>query len=252
MVIKNIDGCGAIYCITNLVNSKKYIGQTSELYISKRWCEHKINARSGRKSYLYNAIRKYGEENFQFKVLLHKIPIDKLNFYEMLWIKKFNTKTPYGYNLTDGGEGNRGCEPWNKGVPRPQETIDKIKSHITDEVREQMRQRVLGENNPMYGRTGENSPTYGFSRFKEDNPFYGKHHSDETKNKLSDAHSKDKKRVEMLDINTEDVVCVFDSYSSAAKYLRENTEFTKADDSAISRCARGVYKYVYNHKWKQV
>lgn len=252
MVVKNIQGCGSIYCITNLVNNKKYIGQTSELYLSKRWCQHKISAKNGVNNYLYNAMRKYGEENFQFQVLIHKIPIEKLNFYEMLWIKKINTKAPNGYNLTDGGEGTRGYIPWNKGIPRSQETIEKIKNHITDETREQMRQRVLGEKNPMYGRVGKDHPTYGNSRFGEDNPFYKKHHSEETKITLSNAQSANKKKVAMLDIDTEETIRVFSSYSEAAKYLRTHTEFIKADDSAISKCARGICRYVYGHKWKNI
>ena len=252
MVIKNEDGCGSIYCITNLINNKKYIGQTSKLYLSQRWCEHKLNAKNGIDGYLYNAIRKYGEDNFQFKILLHKIPIDKLNFYESLWIAKLNTKAPYGYNLTDGGEGTRGFTPWNKGIPRSKETIEKIKSHITDEVREKMSQRVSGENNPMYGRVGKDNPAYGNSRFGEDNPFYGKHHSDETRIILSSAQLKKKKKVAMLDMDTEEIILTFNSYSEAEKYLRDNTEFAKADDSAISRCARGIYGCVYNYKWKNV
>lgn len=252
MITKNIQGCGSIYCITNLINNKKYIGQTSELYLSKRWCQHKINARNGVSNYLYNAIRKYGEDNFQFKVLIHKIPIDKLSFYETLWIEKLNTKAPNGYNLTNGGEGTRGHIPWNKGIPRSQETVEKIKSHITDEVKEQMRQRVLGDKNPMYGRKGQDNPTYGNSRFGEDNPFYNKHHSEETKTFLSNIQSEKKKKVAMLDVNTEEIICIFASYSEAAKYLRVNTEFTKADDSAISKCARGICKCIYNHKWKNI
>jgi hypothetical protein len=41
----------------------------------------------------------------------------------------------------------------------------------------------IGEKNPMFGKTGKNSPTYG--RTGEKHPFYGKHHSIETKIKIS-------------------------------------------------------------------
>lgn len=249
MTLKNDKGYGVIYKITNLINGKQYIGQTSKYRISDRWSQHKHSARYGKKNYLYNAMRKYGEDNFEFKVIIHNIPVDKLNFYEQLWINKLNTKSPNGYNLTDGGEGTRGMIPWNKGIPRSEETINKIKQHYTEEVIEEMRRRVSGKNNPMYGRTGKNSPTYGNGRFGEDNPFYGKHHSEETKAILSDAQSKNKQKVAMLDINTENILLIFDSYSEAAKYLRNNTEYKKADDSAISKCARGIYSHVYGHKW---
>lgn len=252
MVLKNEDGFGVIYKITNLINGKRYIGQTSKLYINDRWCEHKNNARNGKSSYLYNAIRKYGEDNFEFKVILKNIPIDKLNFYEQLLIKKFNTKTPNGYNLTDGGGGTRGFVPWDKGIKRSREDIEKMKAYFTSEVREKMSKRVSGTNNPMYGRYGKYNPSYGKSRYGNDNPFYGKHHSEQTKEIISMAQNDKKSKVAMLDVNTEEVILIFDSYSEAGKYLRNNTEFIKADDSAISRCARGIYKYAYGHKWRKL
>ena len=253
MTLKNKKGYGVIYKITNLVNCKKYIGQTSKHYVNDRWCQHKNYAKNNkRKGYLYNAMRKYGIENFEFKVILHDIPIEQLNFYEQLWISKLKTKTPNGYNLTDGGEGTRGMTPWNKGIPRSQETIKKIKRHCTDEVREEMRRRVSGANNPMYGRTGKNNPAYGNSRYGEENPFFGKHHSEATKRILSETQSKNKHKVAMIDIDTEKILLTFESYSEAAKYLRSNTQYKKADDSAISRCARGIYSCVYGHKWSKI
>lgn len=252
MALKNEDGFGVIYKVTNLINGKQYIGQTSKLYINNRWCEHKNNARNGKSSYLYNAIRKYGEENFEFKVILKNIPIDKLNFYEQLWIKKFNTKTPNGYNLTDGGEGTRGFVPWDKGIKRSEKDVAKMKAYFTPEVREEMSKRVSGANNPMYGRHGECHPSYGIGRYGNDNPFYGKHHSEQTREAISVAQNHKKVKVAMLDIDTEKVILIFDSYSEAGRYLRDNTEFIKADDSAISKCARGIYKYIYGHKWRKL
>ena len=184
--------------------------------------------------------------------MIHNIQYDKLDFYEQLWIQKLNTKSPNGYNLTYGGGGTRGLIPWDKGIKRSQEDIEKMKAYFTPEVREKIRERVLGENNPMYGKVGELSPSYGVRKYGNDNPFYGKHHSDETKEVFSNAQGKLKQKVAMLVLDTEEMICIFNSYSEAGKYLRENTEFIKADDSAISKCARGVYKYVYGHKWKKV
>lgn len=252
MALKNEYGFGVIYKITNLINGKQYIGQTSKLYINNRWCEHKNNARNGKPSYLYNAIRKYGEDNFEFKVILKNIPIDKLNFYEQLWIEKFNTKAPNGYNLTDGGSGTRGFTPWDKGIKRSKEDVEKMKAYFTPKVREKMSKRVSGANNPMYGRYGECHPSYGFSRYGNDNPFYGKHHSEQTREAISIAQNHKKIKVAMLDIDTEEIILIFNSYSEAGRYLRNNTEFIKADDSAISKCARGIYKYVYGHKWRKI
>ena len=47
-----------------------------------------------------------------------------------------------------------------------------LKEVITDEVKKRMSDRVKGPNNPMYGKTGEL------------NPFFGKHHTEESKQKI--------------------------------------------------------------------
>jgi hypothetical protein len=47
-----------------------------------------------------------------------------------------------------------------------------IKNSITDDVRKKMSERLRGENNPMYGKIGNL------------NPFFGKHHTKETKEKI--------------------------------------------------------------------
>ena len=77
---------GYIYVIENLINHKKYVGQTQNKYPNTRWSNHKLTARNGNNLPLYRAIRKYGEENFVFKIILKNIPLDKLDFYEILWI----------------------------------------------------------------------------------------------------------------------------------------------------------------------
>lgn len=257
----NQKGTGCIYCVTNKANGKKYIGKTEEYYINTRWCKHKISARNGDKNYFHNAIRKYGEENFRFEVILTNVPSEELSKKEMELIRKYNTMMPNGYNMTLGGEGTHGLIPWNKGVPRSKETIQKLKNSFTTERRKKMREKVIGEKNPMYGMRGEKSPTYGKTPKRmingekvpmigENNPFFGKKHTEETKTILSELQNKNKKKIIMCDIETGERVMEFESLSSAAKYLRENTKYAKADDSAIGKCAKGVYGHVYNHKWK--
>lgn len=102
---------GYIYCITNNVNDKQYVGQTRN-DIATRWRGHKSNAKNsnGQKFAIHLAINKYGIENFSIRQIeklkystLSEL-IEKLNETEKYYIEKYKTISPYGYNLTIGGE----------------------------------------------------------------------------------------------------------------------------------------------------
>lgn len=94
-----------IYKITNLINNKIYIGQSTN--IKKRWNDHKSSAfNDNSKVYdypLYRAIRKYGLDNFSFEII-EECLIEELNEKECSWINL--TKSFYkdfGYNMSLGG-----------------------------------------------------------------------------------------------------------------------------------------------------
>jgi hypothetical protein len=53
-----------IYTIKNLVNGKMYVGQTIQSNAKMRWYSHCDMMRKGKKSYLYDSMRKHGIENF--------------------------------------------------------------------------------------------------------------------------------------------------------------------------------------------
>jgi group I intron endonuclease len=89
-----------IYCITNNINGKKYIGQS--VNIKNRWQQEKHL--SGINKHLESAFQKYGLENFSFEVL-EECQEKELNAKEVDYIKKFNsTNREMGYNQTTGGE----------------------------------------------------------------------------------------------------------------------------------------------------
>ena len=97
---------GYIYCITNLINSKKYIGQTVNS-IQERWKDH-CRARKYHKrknAPLYDAFDKYGIENFKIEELEYVNDNSKLSDREIYWIKELQTYGRNGYNATKGGEG---------------------------------------------------------------------------------------------------------------------------------------------------
>ena len=90
---------GVVYLIINLVNGKKYVGQTIKT-VEKRFKAHaRQNTMIGR------AIRKHGKENFRFGVIKSCASKSEMDYWEKFFIKTLKTKSPNGYNLTDGGEG---------------------------------------------------------------------------------------------------------------------------------------------------
>lgn len=91
-----------IYKITNIINDKCYIGQSRD--IKKRWISHKnvpFNPNCREYHYpLYQAIRKYGLENFSFEVI-EECLIEELNEKETFWINRYNSSdSNFGYNQT--------------------------------------------------------------------------------------------------------------------------------------------------------
>lgn len=95
---------GQIYCLTNKVNGKKYVGKTN-INVEYRWMNH-LRDRN-KKTYgsypLYKAIKKYGDSSFEYSVL-EECESDKLDEREIFWISELDTYNN-GYNLTLGGSG---------------------------------------------------------------------------------------------------------------------------------------------------
>lgn len=98
-----------IYKITNTVNGKIYVGQTTKK-IQSRWREHIKNSQKYPKNKrpLYASIKKYGYEKFTVELIDTAKDKNELDHKEKHWILTLNTLRPNGYNLTNGGEGTLG------------------------------------------------------------------------------------------------------------------------------------------------
>ena len=163
--------CG-VYCIENMINNKRYIGQSVDIY--KRWKHHKNELNNGKHHnyHLQSSWNSYGESCFKFYIL-ENCDISLLDNREIYYINFYNTKNcDYGYNLNDGGSGNQ--------AP-------------SYEIRRRMSENhadVSGENNPNYGKhmSEETKRKMIANRNTckgKDHPNYGKPLSNETKEKLS-------------------------------------------------------------------
>jgi group I intron endonuclease len=139
-----------IYSITNIINGKIYIGQGQD--VKTRMFSYHANCNA-----LLNAFKKYGEENFERKIIEY-CPIDKLDEREIYYIKKLETLIPNGYNVSPGGNtpmrGRKhskktkkrmsGRIPWNFGKKTILKTLKKIKLSMLGKKRHNSSSKYYG------------------------------------------------------------------------------------------------------------
>jgi group I intron endonuclease len=140
---------------TNMINGKKYVGQTINK-LGSRKSQHIYGALNRRgNNHFHNAIRKYGTENFDWKILHDFVlNIDDLNKLEIFYIGYYDT-FENGYNYTVGGNGNFGCIPSketrkkmskiHKGRPCSVKTREKISKGNKGKKRSVEARQKIGE-----------------------------------------------------------------------------------------------------------
>jgi group I intron endonuclease len=187
---------GIIYKITCITNNKIYIGQTIDF--EKRIYSHIRNANKGLENFLYRAIRKYGIDNFNAKIIDYAFNEEGLYQKELYWINFYDsTNSSKGYNISLGGKNPRlkgdknpnfgGLKPGvaekiskaligkpslNKGKKRSFITREKIRKanlgkKYSKEINKKKGRDKKGDKNPMFGKRGKLSPLYGKPRSKE-------------------------------------------------------------------------------------
>lgn len=158
-----------IYKITNIVNNKSYIGYTEDP--TARWEAHRHNQGS---KLVFQAIKKYSLENLSFEVIAE----DTLE-NEDRYIQKYNTMAPNGYNLTEGGS----KPPNHKG-----KSYADIYGDNAEEQRKKrhIKQLERGGYGPVKHKE-ESKKKISEAVSGKKNPMYGRHHSDSSKQKMSQS-----------------------------------------------------------------
>ena len=104
------------------LNRKHYIGQTS-LELSRRKGDTKFSSYRYSKMF-YRAIKKYGVENIVSEILYVCKTQDEADRLEKLSILRYNTISPNGYNIEQGGKRNKSEKDGKVNVEGEKEPFD--------------------------------------------------------------------------------------------------------------------------------
>jgi group I intron endonuclease len=220
---------GYIYKIVNKSNGMIYIGQTIQS-LEERWkqhCKSKSNCR-----YLKSAFKKYGIEQFEFKLICICFD-EELDKFETQYIKTFNSMVPNGYNLRNGGNSGRHHEETKNKISetlKGRTDIIRPKTQLGKPHTEETKQKI---SNSLKGRTD-------IIRTKPSN-WIGKHHSGESKNKMAESH-KIYTSINQYDLNNIFIKC----FSS----IREASKETNIDKTGILKCCKNIRKTSGGFIWR--
>ena len=295
------DANNYIYCHTNRINGKMYIGRSSQSP-ERRWRNgdgYKSN------NHFYSAIQKYGWDNFDHEILLDGLTVVESCEKEKYFIGLYNTRDPkYGYNVAEGGEhggGHRWTEEERamisenlrkRGVPIIYNgvvytSVSRLAEALGvnyNTLRTWVLQKInppkwfceaeiiyLGKRLELKYITSEQrsqmikESLVGVDRSGANNPMYHKHHTDETKKKISDSlrgkyigdkssvygkkhpyevRAKRFKRVRQYDLDMV-LIAEYESMQSASAA-------TGVSISGISACCSGKSKTCRGYIWKKV
>ena len=182
-----------IYKGTNKINGKVYIGYTNNF--ERRVKEH--SKLRNIKTHFQYAIKKHGYDNFEWSIIYQSKDQEHcLNEMEKYFIEEYQSNlSKKGYNGTNGGEGGiqtpevrAKMSMARKGRKLKRETVEKIRKANTgkkrsDEIRAKMRIALKG-----HFVSEETKRKLSKIKSGENNPMYGRKHTQEVKDKISDIN----------------------------------------------------------------
>lgn len=195
-----------IYRIRNIITNEVYIGQSVD--IDRRWTTHKRELRCNRheNQHLQDSYNKYGSDAFEYTVLEQcsaDILLEREKYHANLY--------PNKYNMCDAGG----------GLNNP-----------TEDVSRKISKNLTGNKNGMFN----------VHLFGELNGMYGKHHSNESRSKISE---KAKQRIGAASNRSRPVQAstgeIFYTMYDACEWCNLK------DGSSINKCRKGETKSAGKH-----
>jgi group I intron endonuclease len=211
---------------TNKINGKKYIGQTCNKP-QKRFGKNGTGYIGSR--VFYNAILKYGWDNFYHDILYSNLTREQANIIEQSMILAYNTTDrKFGYNLQSGGKNHKASD-------ETRQILSKMKKG-----------KYTGAQNPFYGKkhTEETrkrlSESHKYIFLGDKNPNYGKKHTAEAKERM--RTSRKGKHILQYDLNG--------NYIREWEYMSLAIKEYGLDKRSLQRACQGVLKTTGGYIWK--
>ena len=259
---------GYIYKITNRINKKIYIGVTTQENPNSRWSDHKSHNRQETGCpLLMKAFKKYGEDAFKFEILIICFNEDVFRF-ENDYIKKYNSLSPNGYNIAEGGKTNKSF----LGKTHSEETrkilSQKAMQHNSKpEVRERARQTAI-EFNKTHNIGDLLRKSEKWQTALKEGRIGGKSGTEETKIKISeglkryyknnqlDNTQKGEKHNKISAVMTKAIGRKISQYSKEGEFIESFISITSAQEKTgitrrnICNTLRGCSKSAGGFFWK--
>lgn len=233
-----------VYMHRNTINNKVYIGITSKTLTDRFRSGNGYN----HNAHFKNAIKKYGWDNFEHILIADGLSYDDACEMEQHLIKEYDsTNREKGYNISQGGDKVR------LGIKHTEEAKQKMRdNHWSKRGKSKLLGTHLSQERieKLKLRKGELAS------------FYGKHHTEETKQKISESNSGEKgywhnhemseehrrhisegQCKPILQILNGEVIAEF----SSAKDAEEQTGIARYN---ISRCCCNHRKTAGGYEWK--
>lgn len=105
-----------IYVLRNKCNAKVYVGQTWQTLKARNGTN---GSKYNHSLYLYNAIQKYGWDNFYYETLTFCGTQESADYWETYFIDKYDSQNrERGYNLKNGGSRGKCSEETKKKLSK--------------------------------------------------------------------------------------------------------------------------------------
>ena len=221
-----------IYCYTNKTNNKKYIGQTYRTLLCRagtdgsRYKNPELADDDPNQHLFWKAIYKYGWNNFIPSILEDNLTLEEANEREQYWIAYYHTWIE-----------DPQCWGYNLQPGGNNHTC-------SDETKRKISEKTSGEKNPFYGKHHSEETIQQI--IKRNKARKGKFkHSEETKkrmseNKMGEKHPRAKK---VLCIETNII------YGSIREAARETGQ---KSPTGINDCCHGLSQTAGGYHWKIV